>query len=467
MRPVVVVGGGLAGLAISAMLSRAGFAVTVVEARESTHQGSDTLRSINLALSVRGIRTLDALGLTSKVMSDAVPMHGRRIHLVTGDEDFQTYDLVGNKAIHSIRRSVLWRLLYDAALLSGAEIVFGTRCVNVDCGAHSIRVADRRGRTRQLQYDALIGSDGAHSAVRRALVESGCTVETTYPLRHAYLELSISSEKAKLLDRNALHIWPRGDHMLVALPNTDGSFTATMFVPVFHRDDSGKMVQTRSLFAQTFREKFPEALPLIDDFQAAITENPCCLLFVSKCRPWTNAESVLLVGDAAHTMAPFYGQGMNCALEDCSVLIGSVLRFLGSWPQIFVNFDSARRPDADAITELSEANYEEMSHRVAESEFKLRREIERMLQMRFPSSFVPLYEMIAFSNLPYAEALARGTVQTAIVDRLVSEFQRTASLDFDAEWLRARLDSAAHGGEALTTSPSSATGDRAPRAIAN
>jgi kynurenine 3-monooxygenase len=456
MRNVVVVGGGLAGLAISGLLSRSGFSVRVVEAREKTaQQTSDTFRSINLALSARGIRTLDALGLTHEAMRSAVPMYGRLIHLANGSEDFQTYDLVGNKAIHSIRRSHLWQLLYGAAESNGADIRFDARCVKVDCDTQTIQIADHAGRSSRLAYDALIGSDGAHSAVRRALVESGYAIEETCAMRHGYLELCIPREFGTRLDRHALHIWPRDDHLLIALPNADGSFTATLFLPL-EDDQSNNQRQTRDTLPREFRQKFPDAVALIHDLPAALLENPFGRLFKTKCKPWSNAESVLLIGDAAHTMAPFYGQGMNCALEDCCVLMQCVARFIADWPQVFTEFERTRRADAEAITILSEANYNEMSHHVAESDFKLRREVERALQMRFPATFVPLYAMIAFSTLPYAKALARGAAQAEIVDRLVTGIDRVADLDLEAEWLKSALESAGDCAEGCATSGSGA-----------
>lgn len=445
MRKVVVVGGGLAGLAISALLSRFGFDVRVLEARvKSTQRESDLSRSINLALSARGIQTLDALGLTQEALRHAVPMYGRLIHLAGGGEDFQAYDLVGKKTIYSIRRSHLWQLLYGAAESSGADVRFDARCVDVDCETHTVTVADHDGRTLLLAYDALVGSDGAHSAVRRALVNSGRVIEETYPMRHVYLELLIPRERAAQLERHALHIWPRGDRMLIALPNPDGSFTATLFLPP-EGDRSRGLHRMREALLPMFRQQFPDAVSLIYDLPAALMENPFGRLFASKCRPWSNGESVLLIGDAAHTMAPFYGQGMNCALEDCCVLMRSVERFAGHWPRVFLDFERVRRPDADAITALSEANYNEMSHSVAESDFKLRREIERALQTRFPETFVPLYAMVTFSTLPYAEALARGNAQAGIVDRLATGLDRVTSLDLEAEWLQTALGYAGGG----------------------
>lgn len=454
MRDVVVAGGGLAGLAISALLSRSGFAVRAVEARENpAMQAIDASRSINLALSTRGIRTLDALGLTHEVMRSTVPMLGRRIHLANGCEDFQAYDLVGNKAIYSIRRSHLWQFLCSAAESNGVNIIYDARCVNVDCDTRIMKIVNHSGRTSQLAYDALIGCDGAHSAVRRALVHSGSVVEETQTMRDAYMELFIPRECGAGLDRHSLHIWPRDDHMLVALPNVDGSFTATLFLPL-EDDRSHDLLQTRQTLAPMFCEKFPDAVLLIPDLPNALMNNPLARLFTVKCRPWSDGKSILLIGDAAHTMAPFYGQGMNCALEDCCVLMRSIGRFIGRWPQILTDFERTRRPDADAITTLSEANYNEMSHQVAEKDFKLRREIERALQLRFPANFVPLYAMIAFSTLPYAEAWARGAAQAGIVDRLAKGLDKVADLDLEAEWLKDALGDARASSEGQARSGS-------------
>jgi kynurenine 3-monooxygenase len=433
MRNVVVVGGGLAGLAVSALLSKSGFAVTVAEARPKTAQeDGETLRSINLALSARGILTLGGLGLQYDAMRSAVRLYGRRIHLANGSEDFQPYDLVGRKAIYSIRRAQLWKLLCGAAESSGVALRFGARLVGVDRHTRTAIIADRDGQESSLFYDVLIGSDGAHSAVRQMLVQERLVVEETHAIRHAYLELSIPRERAVGLERHALHIWPRNDQMLVALPNTDGSFTASLFLPEDHARSTDALMCV-------FHREFPDITSLIPDLPATLAQRPIGRLFTSKCRPWSDGEAVLLLGDAAHTMAPFYGQGMNCALEDCWLLMRSVKHLFGNWQRILEHFECNRRGDADAITILSQANYNEMSQSVVDSEFKVRREIERVLQVRFPTIFVPLYAMIAFSNMPYAEAMDRGVAQDRIVDRLADGLSRNANLDLEAAWLKTAL----------------------------
>jgi kynurenine 3-monooxygenase len=425
MANVIVAGGGLAGLAVSALLAKSGLGVTVVEAREkAAHHVTGASRSINLALSARGLRTIEALGLTDEVMRGTVPLYGRRIHLPDGAEEFQAYDLVGNNAIHSVRRRHLWQLLCRAAESHGVDVLFGTRCVGVDRAARTISVGDRAGRTSQLSYDALIGADGAHSAVRRALVASGAAVEATRSMRHGYLELAMPGDVAGGLDGHALHIWPRGDRMLIGLPNAGGGLTATLFLPL---EGGGNGVQgVRDSLHALFQHEFHDAVPLIPDLRDALRDNVICPLVATTCRPWSDGE-VLLIGDAAHTMAPFYGQGMNCALEDCLVLMESVERTGGDWARIVGDFERRRRPDADAIVALSEANYDEMSRGVTEPGFKVRRAIERELQMRFPATFAPLYSMIAFSTVPYGDAVRRAAAQDRVVDRLAQEFHSTAA----------------------------------------
>ena len=436
---VVVVGGGLSGLAASALLSESGCSVTVVEAREEpAHSTLDPSRSINLALSRRGIQTLDALGITSEVMRSAVPMYGRRIHLPGGGEEFQAYDLVGNQGIQSIRRFDLWQALRAAAESRGVRIQFGARCAGIDFHTRTLTLADRAGRTFSLEYRALLGCDGANSSVRRALVEYGRAEEEAVLLRHGYWELSIPKDRAPGLDRHALHIWPRTDQMLIALPNSDGSFTATLFVPM-----SGERIcpaDSPDTNLAEFHETFEDAISLFGDLSGLIKRRASRLAAI-KCWPWTDGAAVLLMGDAAHTMAPFYGQGMNCALEDCWILSQVMKDAADDWPRTFTGFDARRRSDTDAITRLSEENYREMSHSVVDTDFALRREIERALQTRFPARFVPLYAMISFSTLPYAEALARGIEQAAIVSRLAAGLERIGDLDLEAEWLTKALAS--------------------------
>jgi len=436
---VVVVGAGLAGLALAALCARERMKATVLETHVPVDgQIGDPLASVNLALSARGLRTLEALGVGREVMSATVPMHGRRIHLPGGDEDFQPYDLVGRRAIHSIRRTDLWRSLHAAAERHGVDVRFDARCMAIDGDARTVSVANRRGDRGELSFDVLIGADGVHSMVRRSLEEGGQAVTESRTLRHRFLHLGIPVSRAAPLDRHALHIWPRGDHLLVALPNTDGSFTATLFFP--EDAAAAETTSSRDGLQRLFHARFADAVPFVEHLAESLASHPIGRIFSTQCRPWSNAESMLLIGDAAHTMPPFYGQGMNCALEDCRVLMECVARHAPQWPRICQEFERLRRPDSDAITLLSERNYAEMSHHVTQSEFKHQRAIERALQLRYPDTFTPLYAMIAFSTVPYSQALARDAVQARLVRRLAETLDAADELDLEAEWVRAELD---------------------------
>jgi kynurenine 3-monooxygenase len=430
MQNVVVVGGGLAGLAVSGLLAQSGFAVTVVEAQDPERPRIDEPKSINLALSTRGLQTLAALGLRLQVMQYIVPMYGRRMHLAGGADEFHPYDLIGTQAIYSIRRSTLWQLLRRAAETQGVRLQFDRRCAGIDFDERVVELVDRKGQKSRLAYGALIGADGAQSAVRRALVARGEVIDQTTALPHGYKELFIPAAHAVGLDANALHIWPRDDLMLIALPNIDGSFTVTIFLPL-EGDRSPRALRTPEALLSLFRREFPDAIALIPNLLTAFSANPLGRLTTVKCDRWSSANAVLLIGDAAHAMAPFYGQGMNCALEDCIILMRSVEEFGDHWADVFAAFECERRPDADAIGYLSEANYAEMSRKVAEDDFRLKREIKGALQRYFPQHFIPLYAMVSFSTLPYAEALARGAAQDAIVDRLAPGLKRIGDLDLE------------------------------------
>lgn len=414
---VLIVGGGPAGLAMGALLARSGARVRIVEASPSNAPHAlQALRSINLALSSRGLRTLEALGLGSRLANLIIPMRGRAVHSPGGfGPEFQTYDLVGTQAILSIRRDALWWLLREEAERAGVDLQFARECRGIDLAARTIWLSDGSGATLREHYDALIGADGVHSVVRKAIAADNGGEAEAGRLPHSYVQLNIPACRAKPLRTDALHIWPRGNRMLVALPNVDGSFTATLFWP---EPNASSGADAREALASLFQRDFGEATNLVPDWSAGLSTNPIGRLHRCTCESWIYGDSVVLIGDAAHAMAPFFGQGLNCALEDCLVLAEEIARCDGVLGKAFSSFARGRPTDAETIARLSDSNYAEMSRDVVDQGFRRRRDVERTLQTHFPESFTPLYAMIAFSTLPYAQAMDRQRAWQPIVDRL-------------------------------------------------
>lgn len=435
----IVVGAGLAGLAIAALLCKAGFRVVVAEARSTPETNATTRSSVNLALSTRGMKTLDELGLLRQVLQAAVPMYGRRLHFPDGREEFQPYDHTGERAIYSIRRANLWHTLFEHAKAAGAEVRCDTRCNGVNLAAGQASLVGPGGVTSQHAYDVLIGADGVNSAVRQALVHGGQTTVASRWLQHGFIELEIRRDQATQLEADALHIWARDDQLMIALPNSDRSFTGTLFFP-FEPEKANDPQSERAHLSGLILSSFPETVALIHGWPDVLCSTRIGRILTVGCEPWTHGGRVVLIGDAAHAMPPFYGQGMNCALEDCSVLMRCIAEFHQDMPAALAQFERTRRPDTDAVTALSEANYDEMSRRAFDPNFVRRRDVERALQQRFPAAFVPLYSMISFSTLPYAQALERSIAQTKIVDRLLAVPDGSGKSALETDWVRRALN---------------------------
>lgn len=409
---IAISGAGLVGSLLAIYLRNRGYAVTVFERRGDMRSGSYVGgRSINLALSNRGIRALEEVGLAEELKRIAIPMHGRMMHDVKGTLSYQAYGKEG-QYINSISRSALNIALMNKAEASGVQFLFGQTIEKVDLNNTTLTTISG---TRS--FDLIIGADGAFSAVRDAFRISDRFDYQQFYIEHGYKELSIPAGASGTfqLEKNALHIWPRESFMLIALPNPDGSFTLTLFFPFdgktsFAALDSGTKI--KSFFDQTF----PDATALMPSLLEEFRNNPVSSLVTVKSFPWVK-NNTLLIGDAAHAIVPFYGQGMNAGFEDCRVLNQLLDKEGDNWERVLPMFQQVRKPDADAIAQLALDNFIEMRDLVGDKEFLLRKKIEARIHDRYPDRWIPLYSMVTFhENIRYSEALTRGQRQRSIMD---------------------------------------------------
>lgn len=420
MKTVVVAGAGLAGSLMACYLGRAGYRVKLVERRgDPRGRDVDAGRSINLAISTRGITALKGVGLDRRVLDRAVPMRGRMMHAVDGELTFQRYGTDASQVINSVSRLGLnLQLLEAAEVLDNVELIFNRRCVDVDLDAPAILVRDEQsGQDERIEGDAVIGADGAFSAVRaRMQRNAGFDYAQAY-LDHGYKELTIppGSEFGDTLELNALHIWPRGGFMMIALPNLDGTWTCTLFWP-YEGPDSFAAVSTPQEVSATFERVFPDAVPLMPRLAEEYFENPTSSLVTIRCEPW-NRGATCLLGDSAHAIVPFYGQGANAAFEDCRVLAEILESHPDDFARAFEIFAAERKPHAEAVADLALDNFIEMRDSVQSRWFLLRNRFEKFLNRLMPERYIPLYIMVSFTNIPYAEARRRAASQWNKVKR--------------------------------------------------
>jgi kynurenine 3-monooxygenase len=413
----VVAGAGLGGALIATQLARAGFSVEVVERRQDPRRtGRAEGRSINLALSARGLHALDQVGLRDAILKIAVPMRGRRMHAVDGTLTFQPYGTEPDQHIWSMSRGVLNQTLVEAAEAAGANVRFGLRTTGVEPDSGVVHLEDAvTGEPSTVQGDLVVGADGAFSAVRGTFQRMERFDYAQDYLAHGYKELSIPAraDGSFALEPNALHIWPRGGFMMIALPNQEGSFTCTLFL-AFEGDPSFARLRTPDDVRRFFEATFPDAVPRMPTLLEDFAENPTSSLVTVRCRPWHRGRVVLL-GDAAHAVVPFYGQGANAAFEDCVVLDACLKRHAPDWAAAFAAYQGARKRHADALADLAIGNFLEMRDKVASRAFLLRKKTEKLLHRALPFWYVPLYSMVSFSRTPYADAVAKAARQDRIV----------------------------------------------------
>jgi kynurenine 3-monooxygenase len=415
---VIVAGGGLGGALAALYLGRAGHEVEVYERRGDPRlAGAAGGRSINLAISTRGLHALEQVGLRERVLAMAVPMRGRMIHGVDGTLTFQPYGTRADQVIHSVSRLALNALLVTAAQQeAGVRLHFERRCVDLDPEAPSVEIESEEGSTETIRGTIVVGADGAYSAVRGRLQRmEGFDYAQSY-LAHGYRELTIpaASRGEFRLEPHALHIWPRGGFMMIALPNLEGSFTCTLFWPL-EGPNSFASIQSEQQLTTFFERTFPDALPHMPELAKDYFEHPLGSLLTVRCRPWHVAGNVVLLGDAAHAIVPFYGQGANAAFEDCVVLDECMRRHAPRWEAAFADFERRRKPHTDALAELAVENFLEMRDRVASRRFRTRKKLEQQLHRAFPKAFIPLYTMVTFTRTPYAQARARAARQWRVV----------------------------------------------------
>jgi kynurenine 3-monooxygenase len=431
---ITLIGAGLNGPLLAILLMQRGFAVEIFERRPDMRTVRMSAgRSINLALSTRGIHGLQQAGLWDKMLSIIIPMKGRMMHSVAGDLTFQPYGKDDREVINSISRAELNIALMNAAEAQGADIHFNQRCKRFDLKTGSVRLRnDDTGEETTKEAGVVIGCDGSASAIRAEMLKLPRFNFSQQYLDYGYKELTIpaSSEGKHLLETHALHIWPRGNHMLIALPNIDGTFACILFLP-FDGKDSFAELTTPGDVTQFFQSRFPDTLPLMPQLADNYFANPTGAMVTIKCSPWNVDGKALLMGDAAHAIVPFFGQGLNCGFEDCTSLLALLDRHGADWPRVFTHFEQERKLNTDAIADMAIENFTEMSDRVADSRFLLRKKVELALEGKYPKLFVPKYAMVTFHRIPYSVALARGVVQDRMLAELCDPINNLEDLDWD------------------------------------
>jgi kynurenine 3-monooxygenase len=428
-----IVGAGLAGTLMSILLARRGHRVRLLERYADMRRTSIPAgRSINLALAARGIRALETAGVIQDVLPFLIPMRGRMLHAADGALSFMPYGQRDHEVIYSVSRPGLNRVLLDAAESAGVEIEFDQTLVSADLRSKTLVFTQQAtGAQHELIIDRVIGADGAGSILRHALVEQlGVTCsEDILPHRYKELTLAADHDGRHRLEKNALHIWPRGGFMLIALPNVDGSFTVTLFLPLQGPQSFESLLAPGSVEA-FFNEHFADATELMPQLVDEFATNPAGIMGTIRCARWCLDGDALLIGDAAHAITPFHGQGMNCAFEDCAELISHIEQ-AHDWSSAFAEFQERRKPNADAIADMALENYLEMRDAVRDPKFVLQKTLSLELEKRFPDYFVPRYSMVMFHDeIPYCVAFARGRIQSEILDTLTRNAESLSDVDF-------------------------------------
>ncbi len=419
-KKIAITGSGLVGSLLAIYLRKLGHSITVFDRRPDIRNFEFSGRSINLAMSNRGWKALQEVGIDSEIKKIAIPLDKRAMHVIGQPEYYQKYGKDG-EAIWSISRGVLNRKMIDLAEEAGVEFRFDEKVWDVSLSEAKLYTGQtEKGEWQAYDYDLIFGCDGAFSRIRHKMQRQSRFDYSQDFIDVGYKELTIppNADGSHKLDKNSFHIWPRGQFMLIAMPNLDGSFTCTLFLP-FEGEVSFENIKNKQQAQAFFLNYFPNVMHFMDSLMEDFFKNPTSAMVTMKCYPWTYGDKVALVGDSAHAVVPFYGQGMNAGFEDIFEINRIIKKHGDDWETIFQEYQQTRKPNADAIAELSYRNFLEMSSKTADLKFLLQKKIEKHFAAKYPDKWIPVYSRVTFSDRPYAEALALGDQQEKIMDQVM------------------------------------------------